>query len=365
MDRLTLAQAQRIIAAALEHSAASGYKPMAVVVLDDSGSLKAASREDGATMFRVDIASAKAWAAVSMSASSRALMTRAKENPTFLTSLAAVAQGKFVAQTGAVLIKNARRRDPRRRRRERRHRRRGRGDLHRRHRRRRAGPWLRQRPAAGRVPLLRPRRPFARRSARLSRLSRQQGAGAVAVDGAGARVPSQRHDRRQALPHRQRQGVDDRAAARRPAGDGPGAPGDLADARAALLLDGRGRRAAAAALPQRDHRGDGRRIRRRADRPGRGAAAGHRPGDRRAAPAHGAARIRRRRDRQQRQRHADRRSCRSIRSSRRASRSAPRSSSMRSSRREWIGWSARRRCSRCSPIRPTSAWPPRRRSPAT
>jgi uncharacterized protein GlcG (DUF336 family) len=107
MDRLTLAQAQRIIAAALEHSAASTYKPMAVVVLDDSGCLKAACREDGATMFRVDIASAKAWAAVSMSASSRALMMRAKENPTFLGSLAAVAQGKFVAQTGAVLIKNA------------------------------------------------------------------------------------------------------------------------------------------------------------------------------------------------------------------------------------------------------------------
>ncbi len=34
-------------------------------------------------------------------------MLRAKENPTFLASLAAVAQGKFVAQTGAVLIKNA------------------------------------------------------------------------------------------------------------------------------------------------------------------------------------------------------------------------------------------------------------------
>src|SRR6478609_7920224 len=79
MDRLTLAQAQRIIAAALEHSAASGYKPMSIVVLDDSGCLKAACREDGATMFRVDIATAKAWAAVSMSASSRALMLRAKE----------------------------------------------------------------------------------------------------------------------------------------------------------------------------------------------------------------------------------------------------------------------------------------------
>jgi uncharacterized protein GlcG (DUF336 family) len=106
MDRLSLSQAQRIIAAALEHSAASGYKPMSVVVLDDSGCLKAASREDGASMFRVDIATAKAWAAVSMGASSRTLLARAKDNPNFFASLPAIAQGKFVAQTGAVLIKN-------------------------------------------------------------------------------------------------------------------------------------------------------------------------------------------------------------------------------------------------------------------
>jgi uncharacterized protein GlcG (DUF336 family) len=107
MDTLTLAQAQGIIAGALAQSSSSQYKPMAVVVLDESGHLKAASREDGASMFRIDIASAKAWAAVSMGTSSRALMMRAKENPTFLGSLAAVAQGKFVAQTGAVLIRNA------------------------------------------------------------------------------------------------------------------------------------------------------------------------------------------------------------------------------------------------------------------
>ncbi len=106
MDSLTLSQAQRIVAGALAQSASSGFKPMAVVVLDQAGGLKAASREDGATMFRVDVATAKAWGAVSFGASSRVLMERAKENSTFFVSLAAVAQGKFVAQTGAVLIRN-------------------------------------------------------------------------------------------------------------------------------------------------------------------------------------------------------------------------------------------------------------------
>jgi len=106
MTALTLLQARTIADAALAAARQAGHLPMAIAVLDASGHLKVALREDGASMFRVDIATAKAWAAVSMGASSRALMLRAKENPTFLTSLAAVAQGKFVAQTGAVLIKN-------------------------------------------------------------------------------------------------------------------------------------------------------------------------------------------------------------------------------------------------------------------
>jgi uncharacterized protein GlcG (DUF336 family) len=108
MSSLTLSQAQSVIAGALARSAASGFKPMAVVVLDDAGCLKAACREDGATMFRIDVATAKAWGAVSFSSSSRALMERAKDSPTFFVSLASVARGKFVAQTGAVLIKDDR-----------------------------------------------------------------------------------------------------------------------------------------------------------------------------------------------------------------------------------------------------------------
>lgn len=102
---LTLDQANRIIAAALAHSKAKGFKPMAVVVLDESGNLKVAQREDGASMFRVDIATGKAWAAVGMGAASRVLHQRAQDNPNFFVALAATAQGKFLPQTGAVLIK--------------------------------------------------------------------------------------------------------------------------------------------------------------------------------------------------------------------------------------------------------------------
>ena len=107
MTTLTLAQANQIIAAALAQSKQAGYKPMGIVVLDDAGNLKAFAREDGASMFRFDVAMGKAWGAVGMGASSRVLMQRAKDNPNFFVSLAATSGGRFLPQTGAVLIKNA------------------------------------------------------------------------------------------------------------------------------------------------------------------------------------------------------------------------------------------------------------------
>jgi uncharacterized protein GlcG (DUF336 family) len=107
MSTLTLDQANTILSAALAQSRKQGYKPMAVVVLDDAGYLKAAQREDGASMFRIDIATGKAWASIGMGAASRVLAQRAKDNPNFYTTLAATANGKFLPQTGAVLIKDA------------------------------------------------------------------------------------------------------------------------------------------------------------------------------------------------------------------------------------------------------------------
>ena len=107
MGSLTLAQANQIIVAALAQSRQSGFKPMAVVALDGAGHLLSAQREDGASMLRTDIATGKAWAAVGMGTSSRVLAQRAKDLPVFFTSLSATAQGRFLAQTGAVLVLDA------------------------------------------------------------------------------------------------------------------------------------------------------------------------------------------------------------------------------------------------------------------
>jgi uncharacterized protein GlcG (DUF336 family) len=107
MTALTLAQANLIVTKAIEQARTMNIKPVTVVVLDNAGHLKAMQREDGASMFRFDVATGKAWAAVGMDASSRALAGRAEDNPNFFITLAATAGGKFLPQIGGVLIRDA------------------------------------------------------------------------------------------------------------------------------------------------------------------------------------------------------------------------------------------------------------------
>ncbi len=107
MSKLTLKQANTIIEKAFEKAQEMKVKPLAVVVLDDSGNVVSAQRQDNASMFRFDVGLGKAWGAVAMSCSSRALAKRARDNPNFMITLAATAKGKFLPQPGAVLIRNA------------------------------------------------------------------------------------------------------------------------------------------------------------------------------------------------------------------------------------------------------------------
>jgi uncharacterized protein GlcG (DUF336 family) len=106
LTSITIAQATQLLSAAMSKARSAGYKSMGIVVLDASGNIKASALEDGASMFRFDIARAKAWGAVGMGVSSRTLGQRAKDNPNFFVSLAATAEGKFLPQTGAVIIKD-------------------------------------------------------------------------------------------------------------------------------------------------------------------------------------------------------------------------------------------------------------------
>jgi uncharacterized protein GlcG (DUF336 family) len=103
---LTLDRANHIVQEARKAARTANYKSMGIVVLDASGYLVAFGREDGASMFRFDIARGKAWGAVGMGVSSRVLAERANDNPNFFVTLASSAEGKFLPQPGAVLIKD-------------------------------------------------------------------------------------------------------------------------------------------------------------------------------------------------------------------------------------------------------------------
>ncbi len=106
MPTITLVLANKIIEAALAKAREMKIKPLAVAVLDPSGHVRSLQREDDANMFRCDIAVGKAWASVGMGVASRTLLQRAKDNPQFFGALSATAQGKFLPQTGAVVIKD-------------------------------------------------------------------------------------------------------------------------------------------------------------------------------------------------------------------------------------------------------------------
>jgi glc operon protein GlcG len=101
---LTLDAAGRIVDAALAARRKENLLPLAVAVLDAGGNLVAFKRDDGCGVLRFDIARGKAWAALGMGMSSRAIRDRLKDRPAFQSALAAASDGRFVATPGGVLI---------------------------------------------------------------------------------------------------------------------------------------------------------------------------------------------------------------------------------------------------------------------
>lgn len=103
---LTLNAAQAIVTAALAHARSLSAKPLAVIVVDAGGHPVAFAREDGATIFRHDIARAKAIGAIGMGDDTRVLAERAKGNPAFFQSVTAAVGGNIAFSPGGVLIRH-------------------------------------------------------------------------------------------------------------------------------------------------------------------------------------------------------------------------------------------------------------------
>lgn len=107
MTKLTLQAAQTIVTAALSHARANTLNPLAVVVLDARGALKALAAEDGTSLKRADIARGKADGALALGMGSRALFKRAQDQPFFIAAATAAIGGSLIPVPGGVLIRDA------------------------------------------------------------------------------------------------------------------------------------------------------------------------------------------------------------------------------------------------------------------
>ena len=98
--------ARAIISGAEAHAKSHGLKPLAVVVLDAGGHVRAAERADGASNMRFEIARAKAFGAIALGMDSRELMERAEVQPYFVLSAGAAIGGALVPVPGGVLVRH-------------------------------------------------------------------------------------------------------------------------------------------------------------------------------------------------------------------------------------------------------------------
>ena len=101
---LSLKQAQTIIDAALAKGREKNMRPLSVAVLDARGCLVAYAMEDGGLLREV-IAKGKAYGALGMGRSSRALEQFAKDRPHFMNAVIEASGGRLVPVPGGVLIK--------------------------------------------------------------------------------------------------------------------------------------------------------------------------------------------------------------------------------------------------------------------
>ena len=105
---LTLKQAECIADATLAYATTNNVSPLAVYVLDAGGQPVVFKRQDGASLYRGNIAHAKAKGALGMGFNTRGIAEKAKNNPVFFGSLTAIPGIEIALSPGGNLIKDAR-----------------------------------------------------------------------------------------------------------------------------------------------------------------------------------------------------------------------------------------------------------------
>lgn len=104
MRAITLDEANKIIDLSLEKAKELSLKPLAVIVLDAGGRIKAFQKQDGAALMRFEIAYGKAFAALAMGRSSKLVLQKYWDKPKFMENLETLSDGPIFLEGGAQLI---------------------------------------------------------------------------------------------------------------------------------------------------------------------------------------------------------------------------------------------------------------------
>jgi uncharacterized protein GlcG (DUF336 family) len=107
MRAITLDEAVKIVTETFAEAKRMNAYPLCAVLLDAGGRLKAAMKQDGASLLRFEVAYGKAYAALAMGRSSRLVLQKAREKPLFMDSLLELADGPMFLEGGGQLIRDA------------------------------------------------------------------------------------------------------------------------------------------------------------------------------------------------------------------------------------------------------------------
>jgi uncharacterized protein GlcG (DUF336 family) len=93
---------QGTFVAAAEHECS----PLAAIVLDAGGHVKAFLKQDGASMLRFEISRGKAYGALALGRASRMVLQKAREKPLFMDNVEVMAESPIFLEGGGQLIRD-------------------------------------------------------------------------------------------------------------------------------------------------------------------------------------------------------------------------------------------------------------------
>jgi uncharacterized protein GlcG (DUF336 family) len=106
MRAITLNEACDIINKTFAEAKRRNAYPLTAVLLDAGGRLKAAMKQDGASLLRFEVSYGKAYLSLAMGRTSELVLEKWKEKPVFMQDFLALADGPVFAEAGGQLIRD-------------------------------------------------------------------------------------------------------------------------------------------------------------------------------------------------------------------------------------------------------------------